>query len=194
MEGASIARIGPLHMTWSWLASGEKGAERLRRREQQARGSSTRQQCRVVEPMEGVLGRTSFAALTGGEESRPWQVQNVRSPTAVGRAPLDTGSGEPVTGTACDRERQRPRYSVVLSQPKGAEGNAANGLHTVHAVLRRMLSPKLEPEPPAPNPAQLWTGRLPRAYRLTLDQSVVAVAAQLGDLTVALKDKASLTT
>lgn len=136
--------------TWSWLASGEKGAERLRRREQQARGSSTRQQCRVVEPMEGALGRTSFAALTGGEESRPWQRQNVRSPTAVGRAPLDAGSGEPVTGTACDRGRQRPRYSVVLSQPKGAEGNAANGVHDVHAVLRRMLSPKLVQEPPAP--------------------------------------------
>jgi hypothetical protein len=43
--------------------------------------------------------------------------QHVRSPTTVGRAPLDAGSEEPVTGTACDRERQRPRYSVLLSQP-----------------------------------------------------------------------------
>jgi hypothetical protein len=85
MEVASIARIGPLHVTWSWLASGEKGAERLRGREQQARGSSTRQQCRVVEPMEGALGRTSFVALTGGEESRPWQgrICAARQPSGV---------------------------------------------------------------------------------------------------------------
>jgi len=75
-----------------------------------------------VEPMEGALGRTSFAALTGGGESRPWQgrMGAARQPSGVlhwSRAPEN-----PWLVLSCDRERQRHRYSVSLSQPNGAEG------------------------------------------------------------------------
>ena len=44
-----------------------------------------------------------------------------------GHEPAGTGGGSPATVMLCDRERQRSRCSVWLSQPKGAEGLAADG-------------------------------------------------------------------